>query len=105
MAEWQAAQAAVQHVHVSPSLLDYLQALVAASRQGRWFAQGLSPRAGLSLLKLAKARALLQGRQHVSPDDLQALWVAAIAHRVVAASNSGDAKAQARALLDAVAAP
>jgi MoxR-like ATPase len=105
MAEWQAAQAAVQHVHVSPALLDYLQALVAASRQGRWFVQGLSPRAGLSLLKLAKARALLQGRQHVSPDDLQALWVAAIAHRVVAASNSGDAKAQARALLDAVAAP
>jgi MoxR-like ATPase len=105
MAEWQTAQDAVQHVHVSPALLDYLQALIAASRQGRWFAQGLSPRAGLSLLKLARARALLQGRQHVSPDDLQALWVEAVAHRVLAGSASGDARVQARALLDAVAAP
>jgi MoxR-like ATPase len=105
VAEWQGAQDAVQQVHVSPALLDYLQALMAASRQGRWFAQGLSPRAGLSLLKLARARALLQGRLHVSPDDLQALWVEAIAHRVVAGPASGDAKAQARALLDTIAMP
>jgi len=104
LAEWQAAQAAVQQVHVSPALLDYLQALMAASRQGRWFAQGLSPRAGLSLLKLARARALLQGRGHVSPDDIQCLWVAAVAHRVVAAG-TGDSRAQAQALLDAVATP
>ena len=103
--EWQQAQAAVDQVHVSPALLDYLQALLAATRQARWFAQGLSPRAGLSLLRLAKARALLQGRGHVSPDDLQALWVAATAHRMVIGSASGDAKAQAQALLDTVPAP
>ncbi len=103
--QWQQAQAAVAQVHVSPALLDYLQALISASRQVRWFAQGLSPRAGLSLLKLARARALMQGRSHVSPEDLQALWVAAVAHRVVPHSASADAKAQASALLNAVALP
>lgn len=103
--EWQANQAAVDHVHVSPALLDYLQALLAASRQPRWFAQGLSPRAGLSLLRLARARALLHGRGHVSPEDLQALWVAAVAHRVVVGGTATSAQTQAQALLDTVAVP
>ncbi len=104
-AEWAAAQSAVGQVHVSAALLDYVQALLQASRQGRWFAQGLSPRAGLSLLRLAKARALLQGRPHVSPEDIQALWTPAVAHRVTPAAGQRSATAQAMALLDAVTIP
>jgi MoxR-like ATPase len=103
--EWASAQAAVPGVHVAAPLLDYLQSLLQASRDGRWFAQGLSPRAGLSLLRLARARALLQGRSHVSPEDLQALWVPAVAHRVMARPGGEDTSAAARALLDAVPIP
>ena len=103
--QWQAAQQAVSQVHVSDALLDYLQALLQASRNGHWFAQGLSPRAGLSLLRLARARALLQGRPHVSPEDLQAVWVAAVAHRVTGRPGGEDTASAARALLASVAIP
>ena len=83
-----------------------LQALIAATRDGRWFALGLSPRAGLSLLKLARARALVLGRGHVSPEDLQVLWVPTVAHRLQPLPQSGrSAAAQARALLEAVPVP
>lgn len=105
-AEWAAWQAKVGTIHVADALLDYLQALLSASRDGRWFAQGLSPRAGLSLLRLAKARALFLGRGHVSPEDIQTLWVPAVAHRLVPLSQSGrSATAQARALLEATPVP
>jgi MoxR-like ATPase len=103
---WAGWQLGVARVHVSDALLDYLQALVAATRSGQWCAQGLSPRAALSLLKLARARALLQGRSHVSPEDLQTLWVSAVAHRLVCLpGRSGSAAEQASALLAAVPVP
>ena len=98
------AQQAVRDIHVAEPLLDYLQALIAATRSGRWFAQGLSPRAGLSWLHTARARALLMQRDHVSPDDLQAVAVPAIAHRLVPLPQSGRGAAeQVQALLQAVA--
>ncbi len=104
--EWRGWQARVDAIHVADALLDYLQALIAATRSPRWCVQGLSPRAALSLLRLSRARALLQGRQHVSPEDLQALWVPAVAHRmVVANASAGDASQQAQALLDATPVP
>jgi MoxR-like ATPase len=106
LAQWQQCQAQVDQVHVADNLLDYLQSLITATRDGRWFALGLSPRAGLSLLKLARARALLQGRGHVSPEDLHALWVPAVAHRLIPLPQSGrSAQAQARALLDVTPVP
>jgi MoxR-like ATPase len=105
-AQWQQWQDRVDEVHVADSLLDYLQALITATRDGRWFALGLSPRAGLSLLKLARARAMVLGRQHVSPEDLQALWIPAVAHRLMPLPQSGrSAAAQARALLEATPVP
>ncbi|MDO9002729.1 MAG: MoxR family ATPase [Aquabacterium sp.] len=104
--EWAAWQAKVNTIHVADALLDYLQALLTATRDGRWFAQGLSPRAGLSLLKLARARALFLGRGHVSPEDIQTLWVPTVAHRLVSLPQSGrSAAAQARALLEATQVP
>ncbi len=104
--QWHEWQVRVDRVHVAESLLDYLQALVTATRDGRWFALGLSPRAGLSLLKLAKARALVSGRNHVSPEDLQVLWVPAVAHRLQPLPQSGrSAAAQARVLLESTPVP
>ncbi|MDT8999072.1 MoxR family ATPase [Paucibacter sp. APW11] len=101
-----AVQAAVQRVHVAPALLDYLQALLAATRSGQWFVQGLSPRAGLALLRAARARALLQGRGHVSPDDLQAILPQCIAHRLTPRAGSGrGAREQVRAMVEAIALP
>jgi MoxR-like ATPase len=106
LAQWQDCQAQVERVHVADNLLDYLQSLISATRDGRWFALGLSPRAGLSLLKLARARALLQGRGHVSPEDIQALWVPAVAHRLMPLPQSGrSAQAQARVLLETTPVP
>jgi MoxR-like ATPase len=103
---WLACQSQVDSVHVADSLLDYVLALIHATRDGRWFAQGLSPRAGLSLLRLARARALVMGRQHVSPEDIQVLWVPGVAHRLQPLNQSGrSAAAQARALLEATPVP
>lgn len=82
-------QAQVLAVHAAEPLLDYVQDLIAATRSGRWFVQGLSPRAGLAVLRAAKAYALLQGRDYVAPDDVQAILPQTIAHRLVPVSDSG----------------
>lgn len=104
--DWRTWQSRVGEVHVADALLDYLLELINMTRNGRWFTQGLSPRAGQSLLRLARARALLHGRQHVSPEDLQALWVPAVAHRLPPLPSSGRlADAQARAMLEACPVP
>jgi MoxR-like ATPase len=104
--QWQQWQQRVDQIHVADSLLDYLQALITATRDGRWFALGLSPRAGLSLLRLARARALVLGRGHVSPEDIQVLWTPTTAHRLLPLPQSGrSAAAQARALLEATPVP
>jgi MoxR-like ATPase len=77
-----AAQGALRAIHVSDALIDYLQALAQASRSGRLFAEGLSPRATLALLQAARAWAALEGRDHVIPEDVQALLVPVCAHRL-----------------------
>ena len=73
-------QEQVRAVHSSPFLLDYLQDLLEASR--RRHRTGLSPRAGLALLHAAQAWALMQGRDMVLPEDIQAVGVAVMAHRL-----------------------
>ena len=92
----------VRGVLASPALLDYVQALLEASRRHTDIRLGLSPRAGLALLAAARALALLDGRHHVLPEDVQALFVAVAAHRLVP---RGDAERAtlARTLLDEVA--
>jgi MoxR-like ATPase len=82
-AELQAGQALLAKVHASDALLDYLQALIHETRTGRWFQQGLSPRAGLALLRAARARALMAGRDHVAPGDVQSVAGPTLAHRLV----------------------
>lgn len=91
-----------QGITASAALLDYLQALVLASRRHADIRVGLSPRAGLALLGAARAWALLSGRGHVLPEDIQALFVPLAAHRLVAGRGAGG-DALARALLADVA--
>jgi MoxR-like ATPase len=81
-AELAAAQLALRQIHASPALIDYVQALAAASRQNGMFAEGLSPRAAIALLRAARAWAALEGRDHVLPEDVQAVLVPVCAHRL-----------------------
>jgi MoxR-like ATPase len=104
--ELQALQASVLAVHASGPLLDYVQDLMAATRSGEWFVQGLSPRAGMAVVRAAKAQALLSGRDYAAPDDVQAILAQTVAHRLVAVGDAGrGAVEQVRAMLDAVPLP
>ena len=66
----------------SGPLIDYVQNLLTQSRRSSIFAEGLSPRAGLALLRAARAWALLDGRNHVLPDDVQAVLLPVAGHRL-----------------------
>lgn len=78
-----------QALHVADRLIDYVQALLSATRHDIELAAGLSPRAGLGLLSVARAWALIHGRDHVLPEDVQALFPHVAAHRLHLA---GDAR-------------
>jgi MoxR-like ATPase len=96
-------QAQVLQVHAADPLLDYMQDLVAATRSGRWFLQGLSPRAGIAVMRAAKAQAFLNGRDYVAPDDISSILPQTIAHRLVPVSDAGRGPAeQVRAMIEAV---
>jgi MoxR-like ATPase len=111
LAEWQREATAI---HVAPALLDYVQALLAASRghlpgqsagaSGEAGARrGLSPRAGLMLVAASRAWALLEGRAMVVPEDVQAVFPAVAGHRLAGGARAGALQAQ--TLLRAVALP
>ncbi|HVQ32628.1 MAG TPA: AAA family ATPase, partial [Lysobacter sp.] len=89
-------------VHAGDALVAYVQALLARSRRHPGVRVGLSPRAGLALLRAARAYALLLGREHAIPEDVQALFNAVAAHRLVGDADAGDGPALARAILHAV---
>lgn len=72
----------VNQVHASSALLDYIQALIHASRQHAQISVGLSPRAGLALLRASRAHALLKHRTHVQPEDVQAVFTPLAGHRL-----------------------
>jgi MoxR-like ATPase len=78
-----AAQDATMRVHASQALRQYVVSLLQRTRSDPRVELGASPRAGLMLLRAAKARALLQGRDHALPDDVQHLAEAVLAHRLV----------------------
>jgi MoxR-like ATPase len=76
-------QRAIETVHVAESVRGYCVDLVAATRTSQSAAVGASPRGSLALLKLARCRAALQGRDYALPDDVKAITVPALAHRLV----------------------
>ena len=99
-----AAQHKVSEVFVAEALLDYVQALIARSRGGK-FGAGLSPRAGLALVHASRAWAFLAGRNQVLPEDVQGVLPAVAGHRLRGPSGEADAEALAQALLASVAIP
>ncbi|MDP3170711.1 MAG: AAA family ATPase, partial [Polaromonas sp.] len=96
----------VLQVYAAEPLLNYLQDLIAATRSGQWFLQGLSPRAGIAVMRAARAQAFLSGRDYVAPDDVVAVLPQTAAHRLVPVSSAGrGAVEQVRAMLEAVPLP
>lgn len=77
-----AMQQHVATITASDALLDYIQALILYSRESHLFHYGLSPRAGLALLHVSKAFAMLNGRDYVIPEDVQAVLPAVVGHRL-----------------------
>jgi MoxR-like ATPase len=98
----------LERVRVEESVLDYLMALVAATRASPLLRLGVSPRGSLALLRAARARALADGRDFLVPDDLKALAVPALAHRVLLRAAPGaavDGEAVITSIRDAVPIP
>ncbi|HVO32094.1 MAG TPA: AAA family ATPase, partial [bacterium] len=83
-----AAQDAVERVKVDEAIIDWIHALVAATRTKKSVALGVSPRGSVHLVRAARAAALLAGRDYVVPDDVKVLAVPVLAHRVLLAGRS-----------------
>lgn len=81
---------AVKQIAVSGAVLDYVQRLIAYTRESGQFDYGLSTRAALGLLQAAKAWALVSGRDYVLPDDIQAVLIPVIGHRLIAVGASNN---------------
>jgi MoxR-like ATPase len=95
-----------QHVHVSEALLDYIQALLAETRNNRWFETGLSPRAGIAMLQCCKSFAFLEGRDFAIPEDVKAIFPGLTRHRMtVPHGMEASVAEQISSLLDQVAIP
>jgi len=86
-AELLALQQQVPTIHVSDALLDYVQALIAHTRESGDYINGLSPRGGMSLVRAAQAFALMAGHAGVHPEDVQAVFPAVVDHRLERASS------------------
>lgn len=98
-------QEGVARVHAAAPVIDYLQALINASRVAGAFPARLSPRAALAWLQAARAWAVLDGRDFVLPEDIQAVLPAVTAHRLDPASPAADGPRLAARLRQAVRAP
>ena len=100
---------AARAVRAEPSLLAYVTAVVRATREAPALTLGASPRAGVALLKVAQAAALMEGRSYVVPDDVKALAPAVLRHRIAVAPEleleGVSADAALRAVLDRIEVP
>ena len=90
----------VDQIHIADSVLQYLHELVIASRAEQ---QGLSPRAGLGLVRASRAFAFVHGRDHVLPDDVKAVFASVAGHRLTGSVATG--LAAANAVIESVTAP
>jgi MoxR-like ATPase len=71
-----------ENVYVSENLLNYIQALMQETRDDRWFETGLSPRAGIALLRASRAHAFLENREFVTPEDVKSVFPGLARHRL-----------------------
>jgi MoxR-like ATPase len=81
-AEVLAMRASLERVEIDDDLVDYIVALIDATRKHAQIQVGASPRGGLALVQLARARAVMAGRDYVTPEDVKAIAVPALAHRI-----------------------
>lgn len=88
---------AVREVYVADSVHEYIVALAAATRESEALRLGASPRATLHVLRAARAYAVLAGRDHVLPDDVQAVLIPVLAHRIL---TTGETQASRRSAAD-----
>ncbi|PLS32032.1 MoxR-like ATPase [Bifidobacterium margollesii] len=93
MSDVLAMQRQVESVYVGESIADYIVSIVRATREHSDIRFGASPRAGLNLLSMARARAMIHRRDYVTPDDVKSLVVPVLAHRLVLRSTVGSASA------------
>ena len=100
-AEVEELQAQVEKVRAEDSVLDYIMALVAATRESPQLRLGVSPRGSLALLRASRARALADGRDFLLPDDPKALAVSVLAHRVLVRAAPGS-EVDADAIISAI---
>jgi MoxR-like ATPase len=100
-----ALQEETERVRVDESVLDYLMALVAATRNSTLLGLGVSPRGARALLRAAQAAALADDRDYVVPDDVKHLAVPVLAHRVVPRTGSLDGDGAIRAIVQEIAIP
>jgi len=101
-----AIQSVVAKVHISEPLLDYVQAIIGFSRQSPQISVGLSPRGALGLIRATQAWALIHGRSHALPEDVQSVLIAVTGHRLQGSADQGNHSGEALAkLLLAVAIP
>jgi MoxR-like ATPase len=100
-------QEASERVRAEESVLDYVMAVVAATRGSPLLTLGVSPRGSLGLLRAARAHALTDGRDYLVPDDVKAVAVPVLAHRIMpkATADGSDAEAMIRAIVHAVPVP
>jgi len=84
-------QADCEKIHVSEDLLDYIQALLTETRNEQWFESGLSPRAGLALLRASRAYAFLDNREFVTPEDVKMVFPGLARHRLNAITGFSEA--------------
>ena len=101
-------EAAARKVYIHPVLLDYMVDLAHASRQMRGVELGVSPRGTLAMMRASQAKALVEGRQFVTPEDIKEVGVPVIAHRLAVSGMAGSSQAQkeaAASLLSSVALP
>jgi MoxR-like ATPase len=97
-------QEQVPSIHVSEALLDYVQALIAHTRESGDYLNGLSPRGGMALVRAAQAWALMSGHAGVHPEDLQAVFPSIVDHRLERASSDAPSD-PGRAILASVPVP
>jgi MoxR-like ATPase len=101
-----AIQSAVDNIHCSEPLLDYVQQLVQATRNSGSFVYGISPRAGLAIIQASRAWALMDGRSHIEPGEVQSVLSSIAEHRLTPAEQHSRSAADLVAeLLDQIAIP
>ena len=91
-----------EQVRADEAVLDYLLAIVSATRSSPLLALGASPRASLALLRVARARALARGRDYLVPDDIKDMAGPALAHRIIVKGYEGTAGGAAEAVVQAI---